>query len=850
MNTIEDFLRTAQDLQADITCPSCGSPMAAQIQGSYELVLTPRARNEFNNVLSLYRRFLIDLEEQLRTHNLQGVSRAYGLPYPYIADYQYGEPPGSGLFSNQAVDALREYLGAFDRYDRQHLIAAIPIRNAPGELDNRIDAVIEYLLLGLEPNLIIGPLANVILGQRHIASWIDVMMLESGSGGSRIDQVLEQEQVCPNIANYLAAIARRVQREAKADPGAASVLAGGQVRPEEVTVLIQRAKLLLVLLLGHRAEDPETLTRQFMRKQDPYRLPAEVQVQSRFLGDIVSAAVLLRRNTIGLSDEFRHLVSEAKFGQPGNRSPAGQPGLLATHEEIAKLVHFVCTGEPSWLPPEVEKATGSAGAQRFNLEEARRSAEWSNKVDEENVKKISVILGVAGDDATWSSGQVWFEATRPARCGWYPKAARTHGVTLLGGPGAGKSSVMTTGLPTFVRAAFGLGLRIRFEDADDNLMYSAYDDLYWRGILPAPTEIGVRHSIELYAEETADPSSRTHFVFTDIPGEVVAGGIQDPGTHPIILNSLRHAKTIVFFLDLTLERDFRESISLNKVSARYPRLKESADHTRTDRGLTVEGTPDAAPRPSRADVSQVGILYQLIEDLRMIHNRALFDDIDVIVIIPKADLYARADGEKADPSVPDPFLETFFKQMRDLGILNESPYREQSSTATRGASGRTSPLPAWRSTGAVPVQDSRIASGPAGPIESSLADGVRKQYAEQLRTISDAARNALCSVGAADNAEGDPETRALGDFLRFGLVESLEEIFTAERVHFFPVSATGAGTPRPLSEETTATKAGEKRAYRTDVIPPNQLLPELVFAAPISIALTSDSDASVSHPPR
>jgi hypothetical protein len=798
MNTVDDFLATVHSLEKDITCPSCGSRMAAQLQGSYELILTPGARNEFNNVLGLYRSFIIDLEEQLRTHNLQGINRKYDLPYPYHGDNEFGAPAGSGLFEGDSVDELRDHLSAFDRYERKRLIGELPLAGGDAEaFSAAVRAVIENILLGLEPNLIIGPLTNVVLGQRHVASWIHAMSSESTAEGPRISQILQQ--VCPTTADYL----KQLEHEGDS-------LTGKQPSPTDIRVLIRRAELVLVLLLGHRADDTDKLTMGFMRRDDPYRLPAEVQIQSRFLADITTAAVLLRRETIGLSDEFRYIISAEKFGT--GRQPDASQFLAAEYgREVTKLVRFACTGEPSWLPPEVAAATGSRGAQRFELEEQRRK-KWRRLTSKERVDSTAQILGVTDDDSGWSSGQVWFEATRPQYCGWYPKHAQTHGVTLLGGPGVGKSTVMTSGLPTFVRSAFGLGLRIKFEDADDNLMYTAYDELYWRGFLPSPTELGVRHSIEFYAEQTGAPSKRTHFVFTDIPGEIVAASIQDPGTHPIIYNSLRHARTIVFFLDLTLERDIRDSMLLNVKAAKYPGLPNSVKTTREDRGGTPEDS--ANPKPSKADVSQIGLLYQLIEDLREIHGDANLKNINIVLVIPKADLYAQSKIE-LDDEIPAPFLQPFFSQIYGKQILKPSPYQPTDDNTS--------------------VLLSSLRSDGAPPIGSQNTEGdaqqLRIDFANQLRTISDTAKQAMEAVRKAKAA--DAETKMLGDFLHFGLIQTLEKIFTPENVYFFPVSATGAGALESLD-----------KGYKASAKPPNQLLPELIFAAPISIALSRD------EPPR
>jgi hypothetical protein len=820
MNTVEDFLDTVNSLEADITCPSCGSHMAAQLQGSYELILTPQARNEFNNVLSLHRAFLLDLEEQLSTYNLRGIRRNYGLPYPYEGDKEFGVPAGSGLFAGDFAMKLRDHLAAFDRYERKRLIEELPLAADADEFAAKMHQVIVNVLLGLEPNLIIGPLANVILGQRHVASWIHAMVTEKPPEGPRISQVLQQ--VCPTIADYL----EQLEQEATPQPvSAGSASAGaslnGQVAPGEVRTLVRRAELLLVLLLGHRADDTDKITMGFMRKDDPYRLPAEVQVQSRFLADIATAAVLLRRGTLRLSDDFRHLVSDGKFGKADANGGSATPDiarLIAEHgREVGELVRFACTGEPSWLPPEVAEAIGSRGAQRFDLEEQRRR-KWRDLTITQRVDKTKEILGVTEEDSSWSSGQVWFEATRPLHCGWYPKHAPTYGVTLLGGPGVGKSTVMTSGLPTFARAAFGLGLRIKFEDADDNLMYSAYDELYWRGFLPSPTELGVRHSIEFYAEQTGAPSSRTHFVFTDIPGEIVAAGIQDPGTHPIIYNSLRHARTIVFFLDLTLERDIRESILLNKEAAEYPGLAESAKNTREDRGGTPEGAEK--PQPSKADVSQKGLLYQLIEDLREIHGEDGLKEISIILVIPKADLYACDDSEPDGATSPSPFLQSFFRKMRSDEILKQSPY---SHPGNGSAAGQSIPLSSMRSDGAAP------------PVDEDPTDDVAqlgKRFADRLRTISDAAKGAMEGVRRDKTAGSDAETRMLGNFFHFGLIQALESIFTPGHVYFLPVSAAGAGKQEPLKG-----KPGRKPGRKAAATPPNQMLPELIFAAPILITL-------------
>jgi hypothetical protein len=802
-NTVNDFLETVGDLESDITCPSCGSHLAAQMQGSYELTLTPRARNEFNNIITLYRAFLLDLEEQLSNYNLPGVKRNYGYPYPYDTDKDFGAPDGSGLFAKGFADELRRHLKAFDWYERKRLIEELPLLGDNAVFAEKEHEVITNVLLGLEPNLISGPLANIIFGQRHVATWVKEMVGDKWK--SNITEILQA--VCPTIADYL----RRSEEGAKGKEPAAA-----ELPLSEVSSLTRRAELLLILLLGHRADRADDLTLGFMRKEAPYRLPAEVQVPSRFLADVTVAAALLRRDALGLSPDFRKLVSGGRFARSTEVIAENTEMLIAKHgREVAKLVRFACTGEANWLPPEVKGATGSLSAQRYKLE-AERRRQWSSLPILQRVEKTTKALEIKEDDSSWSSGQVWYEATRPSHCGWYPKTTPTHNVTLLGSPGVGKSTVMTTGLPAFVRSAFGLGLRIKFEDADDNLMYSAYDELYWRGVLPAPTELGVRHSIEFYAEETGNPTSRTHFVFTDIPGEIVAAGIQAPGTHPIIYNGLRNASTIVFFLDLTLDLDIRQSLTKNKTAAQYEYLPESAKNTREDRG--AKGESEDTPKPSKADVSQTALLYQLIEELREIHGEEKLREINMVLVIPKADLFVGGISDADAKAIPRPFLTTFFKSLRDQNILQPSPFSDEPDGA-RQLSGLRSDI-----------------TVPANAGNTMLdAEAIRDRFHAALDDISDAAKRSLQEIKEG-LAGTDLETIAIGNLFQAGIIQALEEIFTPENVHFFPISASGAGEQGKKIEID-----GESAGRPAAATPPNQILSELVFAAPISIALSEQS---------
>jgi Double-GTPase 1 len=169
-----------------------------------------------------------------------------------------------------------------------------------------------------------------------------------------------------------------------------------------------------------------------------------------------------------------------------------------------------------------------------------------------------------------SSGSSLLEK-RSEFCGWYPKPEPTHPVLFIGSPGTGKSSVMVTGLTSFSTCRTTMRLKVEGVSKEDRAMIDHYQKSFFDGILPKRTETNVRYTVQLAIEDIRNLKNRVNFVFTDIPGEIAASGIQGQGTDPIVQSVLKTAETIVFFFDLGLEPSIFKALDLgsNKQAWKY-----------------------------------------------------------------------------------------------------------------------------------------------------------------------------------------------------------------------------------------------------------------------------------------
>ncbi len=353
---------------------------------------------------------------------------------------------------------------------------------------------------------------------------------------------------------------------------------------------------------------------------------------------------------------------------------------------------------------------------------------------------------------------------------------------LLGSPGTGKSTVMLTGFTAFYNYVAAMGATISFDAPSDEAQMKHLNGRYWAGQMPSPTKEGWRQSIKLALEFPTDAYETTHFVFTDIPGEVAARSLTEEGSDPAVLRILKNAETVIFFFDLSIEPCIREKLI-------------NGDEEKTWKPMQDNYIRLSQSRQNRAEVSQLQLLQKLLQDLRSQKGDRL-KNTNFICVVPKADLFVSEEGDGQF------FLTPLYQFLQNQQVLVASRHYQTDSFA--GLS-------------------SLIGTGSKLAPNQNVAD--QKQIATQ---ISQTSMKCLQNIGDAlgDDPDSQPLKMALNQVLKVRLIDNLFHTFGQDNVYFLPVSAQGENG-RPSEEGNNGSvKLGH---------PPNQKLSEYVFVLPIAL---------------
>jgi hypothetical protein len=797
-NTIADFINTIIPDYPYIICPACGTPMGIPQSGSFEMVLTINAQNELNNILSLYRRFLHGIERELTIRNQRGlnIERAEnGYPYRDRKENKLHQALHNTRYARGLSEDLEHYLDFHTWHQLFHdKFPTLEILNSPsGQVADSKDLefVIKNLLCGIEPDVQVGYVVDVLFDQDNIIRWIqdvqlDILNPNNATGTSReLHQLVKS--VCPYTYDYLMKIRDAARSSTKV----------GSYDSKDLLARLTRCMYILALLLGHEENQCERLSRYLLRPGVTLDFPRLTVVSPRRLIQLLtSRTITMRYKKLQLSDELINLLisldtstEEEQEAPDGVGDEARQAEITRQDEfiriantELTRLVNFVCTGPSGSLPPK---------------EVPQRQP-----------------------------GELYYQ--EKDQCGWFPKERETHPVVLMGSPGTGKSTVMMAGLTTFCDVASAIGTKISFISNADRKISGQYAQEYWNGNLPEATLEGSRRSIQLTVERVDDKTSQVHFVFTDIPGEVAARGLKGEGSHPIVLDVLQHTETIVFFFDLSIEPSIRKVLVNNQYNVQHnvwKHVQENFEETSKER--LVQGKEAQNLEMSKANVSQLQLLSTFIDDLRAV-RRESSAEINFICVIPKADLYgAEHFTENGSEETSTHFLTDFYQSLHREKVLIPSLY-------TASANGSLQNYRSIGGTGSTFLKDSQLESIQA---QINIAKSITQKAIQGLEQIGRA-------LGPRDADVHQADRDALNNIIQYQLLKVLNANFP--NFYVLPVSPQGeqykvSDAPAPLQPETNGQT---KKTLRR---PPNQKLSEYVFLLPVALAMCDDHQQGNHH---
>ncbi|MGA9769884.1 MAG: hypothetical protein WBV94_12640 [Blastocatellia bacterium] len=515
---------------------------------------------------------------------------------------------------------------------------------------------------------------------------------------------------------------------------------------------IIRCIYILAIFRGHDLYEEAVFP--FLSKDTPFDLPRQVMVSPPRLTELLRAKVVIDRKGFGWSDAFRDLLSADKNGEGSATDVSNSDdmeelekhlqALIDRYEflklDLKKFVDFACRGLPGSIP----------------------ALDENSPVEQRQT------------------------------CGWYPKEEPTHPVLFIGSTGTAKSSVMMSGLTTFFAAASSVGASVRSNSADDVSMLNFYQAQYYEGRMPKATETRTRYSVQLTTVSTERPEDRRNFIFTDVPGEMVARSLEKTDTDPVVLNLLKYTEIIVFFFDLATEPIFFNSLYFGQVNESWTDLINHVKALREEK---------------RGNTNQLLLLGKLIEDLRQIRGAGdTKQQVSLLCVVPKADFFA---GNKSDETR---FLSSFYDELREKKILDSSQLSESKDGKD---------FSELRSMAAVSFLSDNRAEGGAGENQDLISAQI-----EVIKLINRKAQQAFQKVGNALGAKSSATDKmTLEKTISVGLLSVIKSTF--KNVFLLPVSAQG----KPALPENGSVKLDH---------PPSQKLAEYVFIIPTILALRED----------
>ena len=370
---------------------------------------------------------------------------------------------------------------------------------------------------------------------------------------------------------------------------------------------------------------------------------------------------------------------------------------------------------------------------------------------------------------------------------------------MAGCPGSSKTMTLTAAMATLERCIGGaLGSTFRTTTARDRNLLRSMSEIQAKGVLKAPTVVGSRNSIGLDVLKVSQPVGRTNsFEFNDIAGEDFVTALESAGMKPWVLSSLRGTNTVVLFFDLTLEPSIRELLVNSQHGAQWGAVI----------GQAHEATMASRGNPA---LNQFALLEQLLGDIEKFRG---VEDLNIIMVIPKADLFTDQDRDEIF------FLNSVFEKLSQWNALLPAEHDvnqdqdDWNNCVTLGGIGANIP--------GVSPQD----------------DLVSRQL-KFMRAVSVETRSALLKIDNALGSEASAQSRQqLSEQVRIRLIERAESIVGGERVFWLPVSAVGRDHSAEVIQNSH--NGAQRDAIETNR-PLTSKLAEYVVLGPIALALAAE----------
>lgn len=388
-------------------------------------------------------------------------------------------------------------------------------------------------------------------------------------------------------------------------------------------------------------------------------------------------------------------------------------------------------------------------------------------------------------------------------CGWSAKAHHTSSVTMAGCPGCSKTMTMSAAMAGLEDCIAAIGATFKAQCSRDRAELRRMLDGHHRGVLRAPTKLGARNSIGLAVRQvTGQEAGTLHSIeFNDPPGEDWTQALEAEGSKPWVLGSLRGTQTVVLFFDLILEPSVRDAFLNSKLAANW----------KTTVGAAHEAVMKSRGHPA---LNQFALFEQILADLETFRG---VEDLNIIVVIPKADLFTSQNRDDSG------FFNPVFEALRTWGVLMPAEHaltgdpEDWSNCVTKAGFG------ADKIPNVTPKD---------GPLERQI---------KLMEEISKVTRTSLLNIHKALGPDATRQScEQLRELIQVRLIERVERIFKGgaqRRVFWLPVSAVG----RDHSSDMLAHCQTKNVQSEFDTGRPlTSKLAEYVVLGPIVLALAAE----------
>jgi|GEM_PF-4487410 len=791
--TIKELLDTINpDGNPQIYCPRCGTPLSLRIPGGVQPVLSAHSREHLNEHLVLFRQTwlcseILDALNQLN----DGVASRAPLQEELLDDERLAaivKTPieaadiwpvrAEGRRQTGPSDTLAKAIETLSPGSlRQLILQKVPVlaqleqKPSPSESSDStfspdplgIAEVISAIVLSIEKSDLYCSTLNIVTDEPRVRNWIQAVRR------TQRDVHAFLHSLCPPEAHYLMRYLELAEKwvanKDYFDEQLYPILKNRELARNRTKNEIdcsglqqslqnrcERAAFLTTLLVMHMTERGRDELREHFGSQGrlssgsgAYLLPDVTAVTYESMKWLMQSLEVSEYDILRVRTEYRDVLEYLRTDPRRNAEGPSLPAAMTDHdwfvrvmqdERVRKLFSkvfgFGCKGPPPQFPGYHDADTSTSG------------------------EEMTPLKGI---------------------CGWFPKEEETRTILLIGSPGCGKSNAFGSGAAGYLRAMDRkTGFVNRFSPMSDMLIQRIQQAVTTMKE-PSRTERCSYHALEFTLHEEEGQRRKSHFILTDIPGELATQRLRDGESAPIVRQTLRQADVVVVFFDLTIDPLLAARIETSPQRDLFTPLIEQREKTRRARMDDVAAGNSGAE--SVADVVQFQLLDSIVAEC--LEGRANQRMPELILVIPKADLLANPDAEPQSTS--DPRHNADRSPLIMQHVFNKAAERRTLITRSTGHSTVDGRLK-WRTSNGV-----RIVQQPAtDPMQAFI-----QQVCNEMRQLSECCEEALGRIGniVRPKNSGDAvcdEADMLNEAMT-SRIAGLKRVFA--NVHLLPVSAQG-----------------------------------------------------------